>query len=341
MDTIRLGKTDLIVTRTAFGVLPLQRVEMVEAVRILRRAYDAGINFYDTARGYTDSEEKIGAAFSGQRDKVIIATKSGAGTKSKLLSDLETSLRMLKTDYVDLLQLHNPSRLPDSEDAESSYAGLIDAKQKGMVRHIGITSHSLERARVAVDSGLYETLQYPLCHISSEDDLAVIDKCREAGMGVIAMKPFSGGLITNARAAFAFFRQYDNVVPIWGFQQMGELDEILSLDGDPPAMNPEIWAAIARDRADLAGEFCRACGYCLPCPADIPITMAARISLCMRRMPYEQFLTEEWREKMHRIEDCQSCGHCTANCPYGLDTPSLLKRMLVEYEEFYAGHVRT
>lgn len=339
METIRLGKTGLNITRTAFGVLPLQRVEMAEAVRILQRAYDAGITFYDTARGYTDSEEKIGTALSGVRNKVIIATKSGASTKSGLLSDLETSLKMLRTDYVDLLQLHNPSKLPDPNDPDSSYAGLIEARHKGMIRHIGITSHSLERARAAVESGLYETLQYPLCHISSDDDLAVIGKCRQSDMGVIAMKPFSGGLITNARAAFAFFRQYENVVPIWGFQWMHELEEILALDANPPVLDHETSTAIERDRTDLAGEFCRACGYCLPCPANIPITMAARMSLCLRRMPYEQFLTDEWREKMHRIENCQSCGHCTDNCPYGLDTPALLKKMLAEYEEFYNSHV--
>jgi aryl-alcohol dehydrogenase-like predicted oxidoreductase len=340
MEHTRLGRTNLQVTRTAFGVLPLQRVEMSEAVRILRRALDAGIDFYDTARGYTDSEEKIGAAFEGVRDRIIIATKSGATTKSELLSHLETSLRMLRTDYVDIIQLHNPAELPDPNDPESSYAGAVEARTKGMVRHIGITNHSLERARASIDSGLYETLQYPLCHISSEHDLALIDRCREADMGLIAMKPFSGGLITNARAAFAFLRQFQNVVPIWGFQRMHELEELLALDADPPVLDDELRAAIDRDRADLAGEFCRACGYCLPCPANIPITMAARMSLCLRRMPHEQFLTDEWRERMHRIENCINCGHCTDNCPYGLDTPSLLKRMLVEYEDFYAAHSR-
>lgn len=338
LETTRLGRTGLEVTRTAFGVLPLQRVEMPEAIRILRRAYDAGINFYDTARGYTDSEEKIGAALWDVRDKVFIATKSGASTRAKLLADLETSLRHLRTDYIDIYQLHNPDRLPDPDDPDSSYAGLVEAKKKGMVRFFGVTNHRLKLAQQAVECGLYDTLQYPLCSISSDDDLALIERCRAADVGLIAMKPFSGGLITNARAAFAFLRQFENVVPIWGFQRMSELDELLELDADPPQMDTEIAAAIERDRAELSEEFCRACGYCLPCPADIPITMAARMSLVLRRMPYQKFLTDEWREKMHRIEDCRGCGHCRDNCPYGLDTPSLLKKMLADYEEFYKEH---
>lgn len=335
MELTRLGRTNLNVTRTAFGVLPLQRVEKNEAARILRRAYDAGITFYDTARAYTDSEEKIGLALSDVRDNIIIATKSAATTKSGVLSDLETSLRKLKTDHVDILQLHNPASLPDPNDPESSYVGLLEAQRKGMIRFLGMTNHSLERARDAVKSGLYDTLQYPLCHIAAQDDLSIIDECKTADIGLIAMKPFSGGLITNARAAFAFFRQYENVVPIWGMQRMSELEQILDLDADPPQLNEELISAIEHDRKELASDFCRACGYCLPCPAEIPIPMAARMGLLLRRMPYEQFLTDDWKEQMHRIEKCIDCGHCKSHCPYGLDTPALLKKMLADYEDFY------
>ena len=335
MEVTRLGRTNLTVTRTAFGVLPLQRVEKDEAVCILRRAFDAGINFYDTARAYTDSEEKIGLALSDVRDKIIIATKSTATTKSGVLSDLAISLQKLKTDYVDILQLHNPTTLPDPNDPESSYAGLIEARRKGMIRFLGMTNHSLERATEAVKSSLYDTLQYPLCHIASQEDLSIIEVCKAADIGLIAMKPFSGGLITNARAAFAFFRQYENVVPIWGMQRMSELEQILGLEADPPTLDEDLLAAIEYDRNELASDFCRACGYCLPCPAEIPIPMAARMGLLLRRMPYEQFLTDDWKEQMHRIEKCIDCGHCKSHCPYGLDTPALLKKMLADYDEFY------
>lgn len=340
MDTIRLGRTNLDVTRTSFGVLPLQRTTMDEAARILRHAYNSGINFYDTARGYTDSEEKISYSLSDVRDSIIIATKSGANTREGVLQHLETSLRNLRTDYVDILQLHNPDILPDLTDPESSYAGLLEAREKGMIRFMGVTNHSRERAVEAVVSDLYDTMQFPLCHISSQEDLRLIDLCREHDTGLIAMKPLCGGLLTNARTAFAFLGQFENVVPIWGFQRMEELDELLTLDNDPPMLDDMLMAEIERDRRELAADFCRACGYCLPCPQGIPISMAARMSLLLRRMPYEQFLSDEWRGRMHLIESCTECGHCREHCPYGLDTPELLKRMLLDYDEFYTAHNR-
>ena len=338
MEVTRLGRTNLTVTRTAFGVLPIQRTEMSEAVRILRRAYDAGITFYDTARGYSDSEEKIGHALSDVRDSITIATKTGARTKGQLLEHLTTSLRNMRTDYVDVMQLHNPDELPDADDPQSSYAGLLEARQKGMARFIGVTNHSLERALASVASGLYDTLQYPLCSISSPEDLALIDSCKAADVGLIAMKPMCGGLLSNMASAFAFLRQFENVVPIWGIQHMTELDELLELGANPPELDGRLRAAIDRDRTELAGEFCRACGYCLPCPADIPIPMAARIHLLVRRLPYQQFLSEAWREQMLRINDCEDCGQCREKCPYKLDPPALLKRALREYEVFYHQH---
>ncbi len=335
MKTTRLGRTNLIVTRTGFGALPIQRVEMTEAIRILRAAYDGGITFYDTARAYTDSEEKIGRAFAGMRDSVVIATKSTARNRSGVLADLEVSLRELRTDYVDLLQLHNPKDIQDPDDPESAYAGLVEAREKGMTRFIGITNHVRERSTAAIDSGLYDTLQYPVCHISAPEDLAVIDRCKEADIAVIAMKALSGGLLTQLAPAFAFLRQYSNVIPIWGIQRMSELKELLSYEADPPALDDRMWEIIETDRRELADEFCRACGYCLPCPQDIPIPMAARMGLLLRRMPYQQFLSGDWHEKMHRIEKCTDCGACRSRCPYGLNPASMLQKALVDYDAFY------
>jgi len=335
MDVTILGRTGITVTRTGFGVLPLQRIEMDEAVRILRRAFDAGITFYDTARAYTDSETKIGNAFSEVRDSIVIATKTLAKSRSGVLADLEKSLRELKTDHVDVFQLHNPDTLPDPEDPESAYAGLIEAREKGMTRFIGITNHVRDRAVAAVNSGLYDTLQYPLCHISTPEDLAIIDLCKQANVGLIGMKSLSGGLITKAPAAFAFLRQYEILVPIWGVQRMTELDEILELDSNPPQLDEAMWQVIEQDRRELSSEFCRACGYCMPCPAEIPISMAARMHLVLRRLPYQPYITEEWWEKMHRIENCTECGQCRSRCPYGLDAPALMRKALADYEVFY------
>ena len=337
MDTTRLGRTELRVTRTGFGVLPLQRTERTEATRILRRAYDAGITFYDTARAYTDSESKIGAALSDVRDRIVIATKTGAPTRERVIQDIETSLRELRTDYVDILQLHNPAPLPTPDDPQSAYATLRELKQQGKIRFIGVTSHSLDRAQAALASGLYDTIQFPLNYLSSPGDLELIDRCRERDVGLIAMKPLSGGLLTDPRPVFAFLRQFQNVVPIWGLQHRRELDELLDLDADPPELDDAIQQRISKDRQELAGDFCRACGYCLPCPAEIPIPMAARMPLLLRRMPYGQFMTDEWHDKMERIRTCHECGHCRKHCPYGLDTPALLRKALADYESFRAA----
>jgi aryl-alcohol dehydrogenase-like predicted oxidoreductase len=337
LATTTLGRTGLVVTRTGFGALPIQRVDMETAGKILRRAYEGGITFFDTARAYSDSEEKIGRALGDVREDIVIATKSLATDRAGVLADLAVSLRKLQTDYVDVMQLHNPAQLPDPTDAESSYAGLVEARNAGMVRHIGMTQHRITRACDAVQSGLYDTMQFPLSAISSEQDLELIDLCAQHDVGLIAMKAFCGGLLTNARMAVAFLRQYENVVPIWGVQRMRELAEILALDAAPPVLDAELLAEIEAERRELAGEFCRACGYCLPCPSEIKIPMAARMALLLRRAPSALFLTPEWQAEMRRINDCTECGQCRSRCPYGLDIPPLLKKMLADYEEFLAA----
>lgn len=338
METMRLGRTNLQVTRTAFGVLPIQRVELDEAAAILRRAQQAGITFYDTARAYTDSEAKIGHALADVRDEIILATKTGAADRAGVAEHLATSLANLKTDTVDILQLHNPRELPDPDSATSSYAGLLDAREAGKVRFIGMTAHRLDNAIAAARSGLYDTVQFPISPISTDEELELVKICREEDVGLIAMKALCGGLFSDARTAFAFFRQFDNVVPIWGIQRMSELEEFLALDAAPPAFDAGAAAAIQRYRDELGGNFCRGCGYCLPCPADIPIPMAARMAFLLRRAVWQNFVTPDWQEKMARIEECTACGQCAERCPYDLDTPNLLQSMLTDYRQFVEAH---
>jgi predicted aldo/keto reductase-like oxidoreductase len=336
MEMVRLGRTDLVVGRTGFGALPVQRVPLEETARLLRRAYDAGINFFDTARVYTDSEEKIGRALADVRSKVFIATKSGGSDKATVLQHLETSLRQMKTDYVDILQLHYPRELPDPENPNSPYAGLIEARKQGKARFIGISNHILAVARRAAESGLYDTIQFPLSAISSAGEFRFVEECAARNIGVIAMKPLCGGIMTNPAPSFAVLRQFGNLVPIWGIQRERELDEILALEAHPPTLDTAMRAEVEKLRQELAGDFCRACGYCLPCPANIPIPMAARMGYLLRRMPWQQFLTKEWRAKMALIDECQSCGHCREHCPYELDPPKMLRRMYEEYKSFCA-----
>lgn len=338
MEKFRLGRTNLLVSRNGFGAIPIQRISFEDAGRLLRKAYDHGMNFFDTARGYTDSEEKIGAALSDVRKEIIIATKTHAGDKEEVLKNLETSLRNLRTDYIDIYQIHNPPKLPDQDDPSSAFSGLLEARKQGKIRFIGITNHRLEVVLEAIAGGLYDTIQYPLSALSTAADLKVIEECRKHDLGFIAMKALAGGLLTNAAAAFAFLRQYENVIPIWGIQTESELDEFLVYEKQPPILDKKMWQLVEQERAALSGSFCRACGYCLPCPAGIPIPMAARMSLLLRRMPFQQFMKDDWHKQMMLIKDCQDCGQCKEHCPYHLDTPALLREMLEDYEEFYKNH---
>lgn len=337
MITVTLGKTGITTNKNGFGALPIQRISDEAAVRLLHRAYEAGVTFFDTARFYTDSEHKLGIAFDGMRDKVIIASKTAAVTPEAFWNDLETTLTNLKTDYLDIYQFHNPSFCPKPGDESGVYECMLEAKAQGKIRHIGITNHRLNVANEAVESGLYETLQFPFCYLASDEDLALQKKCEEAGMGFIAMKALSGGLITDSAAAYAFEAQFENVLPIWGVQRESELDEFLSYIKNPPVMTPEIAAVIARDREELIGEFCRGCGYCMPCPAGIEINNCARMSLMIRRAPSAAQLTETMQQKMMQIENCLNCGKCKSKCPYHLDTPALLIKNLKDYKEILAG----
>ncbi|MCI8448299.1 MAG: aldo/keto reductase [Eubacterium sp.] len=340
MQTVTLGTTGITVNKNGFGALPIQRISQSEAVRLVRKAYDAGITYFDTARWYTDSEEKLGEAFDGMREKVYIATKTGAETVEAFWQDLETSLKNLRTDYIDLYQFHNPAFCPKPEDGTGLYEAMQAAKEQGKIRHIGITNHRLAVAQEAASSGLYETLQFPFSYLSGRQELNLVKQCEEAGVGFVAMKALSGGLITNSAAAYAFLAQYENVLPIWGVQREQELDEFISYIEQPPVMTKELEELICHDKEELSGEFCRGCGYCMPCPAGIEIHTCARMSLLIRRSPSEAQLTPQAQDMMKKIENCLHCGQCKGKCPYELDTPALLERNYEDYKRILAGEIR-
>ena len=337
MADVTLGKTKITVNKNGFGALPVQRVSVEEAGTLLKKAFNHGITFFDTARAYSDSEEKLGLAFEGIREKIYIATKTAADTAEGFRRDLEESLRLLKTDYIDLYQFHNPAVCPKPGDGSGLYEAMLEARERGTVRHIGITNNRLHVAAEAVESGLYETLQFPFSYLASEKELELVEACKAADMGFIAMKALSGGLITNSAAAYAYLAKFDNVLPIWGIQREHELDEFLSYIDNPPVMTEELEAVIEHDRKELLGEFCRGCGYCMPCPAEIEINTCARMSLLIRRSPSAGHLTEASQNMMMKIKDCLHCGQCSSKCPYGLDTPALLERNLKDYEEILGG----
>ena len=333
MEKVRLGRTEIIVGKNSFGALPIQRITKEEAAKLLRKAYDSGFNYFDTARNYTDSEEKMGYALSDVREKIIISTKTAAKNAEDFWKDLHTSLEKLKTDYIDIYQFHNPPFCPKPGDGSGLYEAMLEAKEKGLIKHIGITNHRLAVAEEAVKSGLYETLQFPFSYLASEKDIALVKLCEEHDVGFICMKALAGGLITHSDVAYAYLAQFP-VAPIWGIQRESELDEFISYIDNPPSMNEEREEFIKKERVELMGEFCRGCGYCMPCPMGIQINTCARMSLLLRRSPTAGHLSEKGQAMMKKIDDCINCGKCKAACPYGLDTPNLLKRNYEDYKTF-------
>lgn len=335
MTQIRLGKTEIVTNKNGFGALPIQRISFEDADALIMHAYENGITFFDTARFYTDSEQKLGKALCarGLRDKVYIASKTMCTDTEQFWAQLETSLTDLQTDYLDLYQFHNPAFCPKPDDGTGLYEAMQKAKAQGKIRHIGITNHRLTVALEAIESGLYETLQFPFSYLASDEEIAMTEKCRKADMGFIAMKGMSGGLIKRADAAYTFMTQFENVLPIWGVQRMEELEQFLACEKNPPVMNQEMKAFIETERRELSGEFCRGCGYCMPCPVGIKINDCARMSLMIRRASIDIYMDEAHQAEMEAIEKCLHCGQCAAKCPYGLDTPKLLEKNLIDYRQ--------
>ena len=332
VDIVTLGKTGIKVNKNGFGALPIQRISEEEAGFLLKKAYENGINFFDTARFYTDSEAKIGTALSDVREKIYIASKTMCSNVKEFWDDLSTSLGLLKTDYLDIYQFHNPSFCPKPGDGTGLYEAMLEARAKGMIKYIGITNHRLHIAKEAVESGLYETIQFPFSYLATEQEIELVKLSKERNVGFIAMKALSGGLITNSAAAYAYLNKYENVVPIWGVQTEAELDEFISYMNNSPMLDDKVLKVIDDDKSMLSGHFCRGCGYCLPCPAKIDIPNSARMSLMIRRAPTAIYLNEEWKNKMKKIDDCIHCNNCKNNCPYGLDTPQLLKTNWDDYK---------
>lgn len=337
MRTLTLGSTGITVKQNGFGALPIQRDSKEVAIRLLRKAYAGGFRFFDTARAYSDSEEKMGEALSDVRSSIYIATKTMAKNPEDFWKQLHTSLTLLKTDYIDIYQFHCADRVYSPGDGTGMYECMLEAKAKGLIRHIGITAHKIQIAYDAVMSGLYETLQYPFSYLASEREIALVKLCKERNVGFIAMKGLAGGLITNSKAAMAYMAEFDNALPIWGIQRETELDEWLSYMDETPVMDGELKQYIEKEQSELLGEFCRGCGYCMPCPMGIQINQCARMSLMLRRAPSENWLSEKMQGEMMKIETCIDCRQCVSKCPFSLNTPELLRKNLEDYRNVLAG----
>jgi len=331
----KLGNTGLTVSEVGFGCIPIIRLGTNQAVKTLRHAYERGITFFDTANAYRDSEDKIGRAFTGMRDKVVIATKSGRRDGVGVLEHLDNSLRMLQTDYIDLYQLHQLSHEKEWEVVNAAGGALevvSKAQEQGKIRHIGVTSHSLPMALRLVKTGLFSTVQFPFNFIEDGAKDELRETAANMNVGFIVMKPFAGGMIDNAAIVFKFLRQFTDVIPIPGFDSPETVDEIVALYGQENVMTDADRELMDKYRAELGKEFCRRCEYCQPCPHGVKITPAMGYQVIARRMS-PAVAVEFARSAMESVEQCIECGVCVERCPYDLPIPEMLKRHHTMFEQ--------
>jgi predicted aldo/keto reductase-like oxidoreductase len=337
MKTVRLGKTGLYVSRVGFGGIPIQRLTEAEAVRVVQGCLDLGVTFIDTANGYTTSEERIGkalAATAGLREQVVIATKTGARDRAGARAHLELSLRRLQTDYLDLWQFHGVST-PEAYEQVIGPGGAMEAareaQQAGMVRHIGVSSHSLEVALEMVPSGHFETIQFPFNFVTREPADELLPLAQAHDLGFIAMKPFAGGLLGDANLSIKYLLQFEGVVPDPGIERVEEMREIVDVVEGGWALADEERREIERIRAEVGTRFCRRCEYCQPCPQEIPISTVMNLRSFWKRFPAERFFGGRFPETVEKAKTCLECGECEERCPYHLP----IREMLVENVAFY------
>ncbi len=330
-----LGKTGLEISEVGFGAIPIIRLGMEEAVRVLRRAHDRGITFYDTANMYLDSEEKIGRAFRGLRHQVVLATKTIKRDRQGAAADIDLSLHRMNTDYIDLFQFHQVSQETDYQTLigpDGALEAVRQAREAGKLRHLGVTSHSLEMALKLVKTGLFSTVQFPFNFIEESPSLELHPEARAREMGILAMKPFCGGMVESARLCFKFLRQWPDVIPLPGFDTEERVDEVVDLYGQENVVAPEDLAEMGECREALGERFCRRCEYCQPCPQGVMITPAMIYPVIAHRM--SPAIASNFSAKaMESVRNCIECGECLERCPYGLPIPEMLKEHLALYEE--------
>ena len=331
-----LGKTGLEVSAIGFGGIPVQRISKEEAIKVIERAEELGINFIDTARGYGISETFIGEALEGRREKWIIASKTMARDKEAMKKDIDISLNNLKTDYIDLYQLHNVRTMEDYEKVLSengAYAALEEAKVAGKVKHIGITSHSLDMLKIAVESGKFESIMYPY-NIVETQAYEVFKRANELNIGVIAMKPMAGGALTDGTIAMKFILENKSITTaIPGMASIKEVEENSEVGSRFVPLTSEEKEKALKDASELGDEFCRRCGYCAPCCKGIDIPSMFVISGYKERYDLASWAEERYGAMKNTAKDCIECGACEERCPYNLPIRKMLKEVRKTFNE--------
>jgi predicted aldo/keto reductase-like oxidoreductase len=344
MKKIRLGKTGLLATQIGFGGIPIQTPAEETAISIVRESIDLGINFIDTSRMYTNSEERIGKAIAGRRTEVIIATKSATRTADGVAADLETSLKNLQTDFVDLYQFHNVST-PEDLKALLSAGGAFDvlrkARDAGAVKHIGITSHRLSVAKEALLTGCFETVMLGLNFVNTEAADEVIPLALERDIGVIIMKPMAGGMLENPVLSFKYLRQFPDVLPLIGIARLGEMPQNLKIIEAADALTETELSEMALIKQELGTGFCRMCNYCQPCPQKIMISAIMYTEVALKRYDPEIIFKGQWDKFMQKVDDCIDCGDCEKRCPYQLPIRERIKAATLRYSAARDAYIKS
>ncbi len=327
LSSTTLGSTGLKVSTVGFGGIPIIRLDVNEAEQVVRHAYEQGINLFDTANAYKDSEYKIGRALQRVRDKVVLATKSFKRDGNEVVEQMENSLRQLRTDYIDLYQLHQISQEEEWQEI-NRLGGVMDKLSKeldkGKICYLGFSSHSLDMAVKLVQKGVFSTVQFPFNFIEQESQDKLFPVAKDYNMGILTMKPFAGGVIDDGILAFSFLRQYPNIIPLPGFDSISSVDEIISFYAEPNVLNKEKQNRMEKYRQELGRRFCRRCEYCQPCPNGVMITMAMGYPLVVSRMS-PQKAVEFARQAMETVQLCEKCGECEKKCPYKLPIMEMLQ----------------
>jgi predicted aldo/keto reductase-like oxidoreductase len=337
MEKVRFGKTGLMVSKIAFGGIPIMRLSKADAVRLVKDSLYLGINFIDTAYGYADSEEKIGEAIKGMnRGNLIIASKSPADDKKTFINHLNMSLKRLGLDYIDIYQFHGIST---KEKRDKIFApggameGMEEAVKAGKIRFPAFSSHHIPTALDLMKTGKFASVQLPFNYIDEEAADKAIPLAKKLDMGFIAMKPMGGGLLNNASFAFKYLMQYDGIIPDPGIEKLEEIKEIVAIVERNDHLSMEDKRDMEQQRIELGSSWCHRCDYCQPCPQGIPISVALCVRSFFKRMTLDRAHSFVG-PAIEKARTCADCGDCLKRCPYHLKIPFLLKENIKIYGYF-------
>ena len=329
-----LGKTGLRISRLGFGGIPIQRIDENGTKALMHQMKDLGINFIDTARGYTVSEAYLGYALEGIREHFILATKSMGRTKEAMAKDIDISLNNLRTDYIDLYQIHNatPEQLQQVVAPGGALEALLEAKAAGKIRHIGLTSHSMDTFKMALEMDWVETFMFPYNIVETQAE-KLIAACAEKNIGFICMKPLAGGAIEEATVALRYICDNPAItVVIPGMADPKELEQNIAAVNDTTPLTSEEKAVVLNIRSSLGTNFCRRCNYCQPCTAGINISACFLFEGYLNRYGLQQWAKERYATLTAKASECIGCGACESRCPYNLPIREMLKKVAQEFE---------